>query len=283
MRISIVIFSLIIQSQASICQVFDLNSNWTEIRYKISDGSVQSINNYRVDGDTIIGNVQYARIIRNGNFELAIRESVDFKVFVYYPETELEYLLYDFDWIEGKTLYFQEPQLNEVNTYFTINTIDSIELLDGKYYKCLKVDDEIFCIRGIGSIDGFFSFFFEQPLDGTRTAILCFYKGEQLIYSNPDYNNCTVHTELIKNCNNDNFIKIYPQPSNGTITIELLSNASEDAIEILIFDERGIIVDSFELFERNSIKIQNLPVGTYFYQIYTPLNQKYSGKIIITN
>jgi hypothetical protein len=245
-------------------------------------------------------------------------------------------------------------------------TIDSIQLLDGKYYQYVKYGDKSLIIRCIGITDSFFELNFGWPTNGDQRALLCFYMGDTLVYSNPKYNYCffvaitdiinvpataiagtplllsgtvvpdnatyqdiiwsvydegttgatiidgelntthhgtvvvtaTVHYDMFDTTYTQNFtievkpdvgvnepvqelsnIKVYPNPSNNSVTVEFLEDTDVDTFKI--FDTKGSLIKIYEVKNKSIIEVQNLEKGTYVYSAILPNNQKLSGKIII--
>jgi virulence-associated protein VapD len=277
----ILILLLIVQGAKG--QFFDKNSNWTIITTNLFDESFSEISSYKVIEDTVINAKTYFKVYKNNIFYCALRETEDNKIYCYFSDIQRELLTYDFNWEQGKELKYHPYEENGIsNTYATINKIDSVKLLDNKYYKCLKSGDDIFCIQGIGDLNGFFSFLFPNPLNGDKTAILCFYKDKQLIYSNSDFNNCGVTSISDISIYSDYNLKVYPIPSNGNVIIELSGNDFICAETITIYNQSGEFIKSYKINGARVINISQLNKGIYIYHITSLKGQKKSGKIIIT-
>ncbi|HOF15277.1 MAG TPA: T9SS type A sorting domain-containing protein [Bacteroidales bacterium] len=277
MKTKKLILILLLITQGAKGQFFDERSNWSIITTNLFDSTFSEISTFKVDGDTLIGVKTYFKIYKDNTFYCALRETEDHKIYCYFSDIQAELLTYDFDWEEGKELKYQPYEENGTyETYTTINQIDSIKLLDDIYYRCLKSNDTIFCIQGIGSLKGFFSFLFPQPTNGAQTSLLSFYKGQQLIYSNSEFN------AIPDRCYSDNKVKVYPIPSNGNVTIELLDDDFINVNAINLYDESGKLIKSHKINGSRSININQLSLGIYFYQITSLKGQKKSGKIIIT-
>ena len=121
---------------------------------------------YEIGRDTVINELSYYQLMKDSVFFGAVREDEYRQVFVYFPDTGQEELLYDFNW--G-------------------NETDSIRLFNNQPY-AVKTCGWSKIIQGIGSLNGFFA-----PLDEPETAtteLLCYWKNEQLLYLNPSYTNC---------------------------------------------------------------------------------------------
>ena len=143
-------------------------------------------------------------------------------------------------------------------------------------------DNGIFCIRGIGSMHGLFSHMFFSPTNGEQTALLCFHKGDQLIYSNPDYNYCGETSIVVETIDSDNGIKMYYQILDESLVLELYGDEIADVSMVQIFNESGTLIKSCNIDNTRIIKIDQLPADIYIYQVISKNGQKNSGKILIT-
>jgi len=351
----------------SLGQAFSKNSSWTEITTNRFDDTFSEINTYKIDGDTLIGGINYSKLHRNNNFYSALRETENNRIFVYFPDLDRELLIYDFDWDYNKTLYSQTWNGDSVVQAVVPNggPQQFIILLDGKRHRFINIGDARL-IKGIGDTRGFFSSTFETPTNGDQTTLLCFYRGDTLVYRNPSFNDCFVAVTRIINVpttamvdipltlsgtvipNNatsrnivwsihnagttgatiidnklhatakgivmvratvshgmalnmaytQNFtievkpmsinepqefsnIKVYPNPSSHSITVEFLENLEVDTFKI--FDLKGALTKLYEVNGKDTvtIEVQDLAKGTYVYAAILKNNQKLSGKIII--
>lgn len=284
MKNTILTLCFILMSLGTHGQYFDKQSNWTIITTNTLDKNFTRIDTYRVDGDTLFNGKNYWKVNLNNFFYCAVRVSGDNNVFAYYPDRNEELLVYDFNWVIGKELKFQASEENgEYFTYYSeIKEIDSLQLLDNKYYKYIKSDNNIYCIQGLGDLDGFFSFVISRPTNGDQTALLCFYKGEQLIYSNPRYSNCSVtvlqNTDI---ANSEPGIKIYPQPSKGGITVELVGSQFDGAESIRIYSQNGSLVGSMKIDSTRQIDLNVASSGVFIYQISDQKGKVVSGKMYL--
>lgn len=274
------ILILILFAQVVNGQVFNKNSNWSLITTNRFDDAYYEIATYKLEGDTTINDLKYYKVLKNENFYCALRES-DSEVYAYFSDFDSELLIYNFNWSPNDTLYHQvsyDPDSMYIQTVLG-NTIDSVQLIDGNYYKCVKnYTGDISIIRGIGDTRGFFISTFELPPDGSQFSLLCFYKGETLIYSNSEYNYC--NSSSLNDIIDSNFqINVYPNPSNHTITIELPQNTNIDTLHI--FNINGCLIKSYDVCGRNIIEAQNLSKGIYILSASSKNIKKMTTKIII--
>jgi hypothetical protein len=282
MKTNILILATLLMVQLANCQYFNKSSNWTVIKTNAFDESYRKRVSYKVLGDSIVGGKEYLKVYINDAFRFLMRESGEGIVYVYQPSYEKDLVVYDFNWSEGKTLehqFWEEP--DEFYPYISINTIDSIKLLDDKYYKCLKIDDKVYCIQGLGGMQGFFRHMFPIPTDGTRAALLCFFHGDQLIYSNTDYKDCSSIRVDVENEMISEQVLVYPQPSGGIVTFEFPKLQFGKVNQLKIFSESGKLVCSQQISNINQITISDLNDGVYIYSFLSQEKQMITGKFIV--
>ena len=223
---------------------FEPRSRWTVVQTNIFDPRYYREYNYEVLGDTLINDVYYYKLFCDGHYYAALRESYDNKIYAYFSNDIIdgimgediqdgEYLIYDFDWTPNKTLYCQsfryDYNCSIIEQAVLGNTIDSILLLDGNYY---KVVNDI--VQGLGSLTGFFWYFFPQLTDGSDYGVHTFYINDVLVYRNPTLDG------IVEDCNNG--ISIYPNPTTGKFYI---STDGKDA-RADIYDSLGRKIKSID-------------------------------------
>ena len=189
---------------------FSKKSSWKEITTNLFDSTFFEINTFSIKGDTTINGKNYSKIYANNKYCSAFRETDDNRIYVYWSNgfQPGEYLTYDFDWYPGKKLYFHYPdEMGGIDSAVLVtlgNSIDSIQLLDGKYYQFVKIGNSQFgpelLIKGIGkNTGGFFNHTLGPPIpNGDQYALFCFFIDDILVYSNP-FLNCSfvAVTEII--------------------------------------------------------------------------------------
>lgn len=233
---------------------FEPRSRWTVVQTNIFDPRYYREYNYEVSGDTLINDVYYYKILCDGNYYVALRESHDNKIYAYFSSYNGpfmqpgEYLIYDFDWSPNKTLYCQLLYDNSMFEQATLgSTIDSILLLDGNYYKW---NGDI--IQGIGSLSGFFWYSIPHATDGSDYGLHTFYRNDVLVYRNPTLDG------IADDCNNR--ISVYPNPSSGKFNISVDGNEGRADI----YDSLGRKVTSIEsLVDAAEVDLSGYGKGVY--------------------
>ena len=195
--ILIIIFALlattIVNSQTE--PIFSKNSKWSIISSNAPAYIAYEIHDFKLGEDTIIGGQTYSKVFRDNIYYNALRETEDHKIYVYYPpeyDINYEILLYDFKWEANKTLQIQaaDPFYPDVYDLITLgNEIDSIQLLDGKYYQYIDCYGGTL-IRGIGHTKGFDYLISPQPTCFCPVDLLCFYIDDELVFRSPYYVDC---------------------------------------------------------------------------------------------
>lgn len=269
---------IVCQSISVSGQIFDKTSNWTEITTKTYDPSVCNIKKYELNGDTTINNLNYTKLYINGELKGGIRETQDSLIYTYFLSNEQEVLIYDFSWKVGKTIYSQKYDESTFETMCEITKIDSLLLEDGNYYEYVQTSLECKIIQGISSTFGFFSNTFYFPWNGDQTRLLCFYKGTQLVYSNPDYDFCDSCQQLYSNINEKSII------NSISVSKENVSFSFNQPVKkVLIYSNQGALVRTCYVLGLPSMDITICEYGNYVYQVIAENDKVYVGKFIINN
>ena len=177
---------------------------------------------------------------------------------------ESEELLYDYDLEEGE--YF----LDETDHPMRVTEVTIITDLNGVSRKKISFNflglpsaHEVW-IEGIGSDRGFMhvgQWEAAHDSEGEMYHMLCYHVNDDVIYVNPEYNDCDI--DDVEENTVGNSISIYPNPANEVIKILNDNNLSITGIEII--DLTGRIVLSTEKCE--DINISELAEGQYFVKI----------------
>jgi hypothetical protein len=258
------------------------HSSWTEVEVN-QYSQCSSTKCYTFEGDITINGYQYAKL-NNGD---GVRETKDGKVYIYLYAEKKELLAYDFAWEVGKNMYFEYLDYDVTDMDMSIRTdsikitqIDSILLLDGKYYK--RVRD---FVQGIGHLSDFYYTVYSHgpmPTCGPiEKRISCYYRNGALLYKSPNDETCNA-CDLINDVpaiavGRDKAILV-KQSSDGVI-LECLEN--NEISLVYIFDIAGKQLGLYQMANRREITVNGLAPGVYFYSAIGK-NKKYSDKFIVT-
>jgi len=207
----------------------------------------------------------------------AIRQDIlNKKVFYIPPAETTEQLLYDFNMQVGDTV----KGFLETFSYHddTIISIDSVKV-DSTYCKRWNINTcyNIYFIEGIGSTYGLIE---QSPgciTDQADYTITCFQQNGQTLY--PDTTtNCQVITAVNSLDEISNHVKIFPNPSVNSITVQV------DKIRLIqIVDLYGKTVKRIiNKCNEYEIDIKDIPTGIYLIKIDTD-NGIFTKNIIKNN
>ncbi len=240
-------------------------------------GNSDELYSILISGDTIIQSQTYHKLdipyIKSNNsgicdhkmngYQGAFRQDkVNRKVYFIRPSETTEQLLYDFTLQVGDTV---KGVLASFTGYSdTVKSIDSVQVGD-TYRKRWIINScyNINLIEGIGSTYGLIN-----PSPGCATDLMdysltCFQQNSESLY--PDFKtNC----DLISSSGPVNMISdqviVYPNPSDGLITIEL---NEEGSYSIQLVDILGNILLVKEINKQQKTEICDTPSGMYFLRI----------------
>ena len=232
---------------------------------------------YKYDGDTTINAVLYKKMLKssdNGkswNDLGAVRQD-EHKVYFISKGSVEEYLTYDFsDEMECrmKSDYYV---FSLASDSITINTIKKARW--GFYHKAPNstyeqvLSDNIYdfddvIIEDIGSV--YSPCFDTLPFSpagicGARyyTYLLCVQKGNNVIWHNPNYEECYYERTAVETIEN-NLISLSPNPVKDKLTLSLPNTENE----IKIFDLQGKLLLQQNVGFSAEIIVSMLPMGTY--------------------
>jgi hypothetical protein len=246
--------------------------HWQEAEYhfasELPNCEAKVLINYWISGDTVFKGINYKKLYRECvysdkhvypdgiSFRLGIREDQNGRIYITDNVSySTEFFLYDFsDWNIGDTLFLNRGDDNITPKIITENTLDSIMLLDGSYAKSFTGFDQLMLINGIGFTKGFL--FPIAPYSGSYMGgmIVSFYKGDKLIWKNPDYVD-------LKNLTPGNAVKAYT--SEGRLIVEVPDNANR----LEVYSVNGIFRQNYFTKFSQVIKTSPLPTGMYIYQL----------------
>lgn len=176
-----------------------------------------------------------------------------------------EVLLYDYDLEEGDFFHDDDDHPMQVMEVSTITDNNGIARKKISFEFIGLPDETEYWIQGIGSDRGFMYVGRYEPeyeSDGEMYHMLCYHIGENLIYINPEYNQCDID-DVEENVADDN-VSIYPNPAKDIVKI--LNNNDLTISNIEIIDLTGRIVLSTD--KAADIDISELSEGQYFVKVY---------------
>ena len=231
-------------------------------------------------GDTIIGDVQYMKIMGTLNdgyphLFTVLREE-DGKVWKRHLNTSEETLLYDFTASVGDTLCFGEPGAS-----FVLDSISMVQIGDvdrRKFWFGLEYDGlgnpraKETWVEGIGSDFGLLWSGYYGVYDGWH-CLLCFHQYGELVWQNPEYNTCSYPYDAIEE-NKDSEISVYPNPVRDRVVIEGI-----EAVEIQVYNTLGRVVKT--VWGTNEIPVADLPQGVYMLRIADIEGRIFMEKVMV--
>jgi len=289
---------LLVQSQTSVYHPFpDSNACWNVNMSQgmcFMGGFISEDYSLTISGDTVINSQTYHKLttpfvqatITGGctqqnfaGYQGAFRQDIaGRKVYFVPPTLSTEQLLFDFtmeigDTVKGYLAAFNSPADTVVET-------DSV-LIGADYRKRWLTNPcyDIYLIEGIGSTFGLL-----KPSPGCATdmdyySLTCFSQDGQTLYPEP-----SVECQLITSINNidpiSDAVQIYPNPSNGSITIGF--DKPETIKELRLTDMTGKIILQKQLNNQPKVNIDKLPGGTYLLTIVDRKNS-ISTRIIVSS
>ena len=176
-----------------------------------------------------------------------------------------EITLYDYDLEVGD--YFNDEdehpmRVTEVSTITDHNGVSRKKIT----FSFVGLEDATeYWIEGVGSNRGFIymgQYAPDPQGEGDIFHLLCYHIGDNLIFTNPEYNTCDID-EIDENLTENN-INIYPNPAKDIVKI--LNNNDLNITNIEIVDLTGRIVLSTD--KADDINISELSEGQYFVKIY---------------
>lgn len=282
------------KSQTSVYHPFpDSNAVWN-INFTSDCSFGSAIEDYSIalSGDTSIKSqiyhkltIPYVQFYSTGtctqyhtaSYRGAIRQDIaNKKVFYVPPAYETEQLLYDFTMQVGDTVKgFIGSYANPKDTVVSMDSV----LINNNYRKRWNINPcyGIYFIEGIGSTYGLIEMSLGCITDQAGYSITCFNQDGHSLY--PD---TTTNCQLITSVNPADAIlkqvKIFPNPSNGSFTIDI--GQYQDIREIQVSNLLGNIVSRRQITNQKRINIDYLQSGTYIMTIIDKGNRKISRKII---
>ncbi len=265
--------------------------NFNFAHYCFWDGTANENYSITISGDTVINDMLYHKLITPfiesystgtcggwlpTGYKGAIRQDIaNRKVYFVPPDDISEQILYDYNMQIGDTVRGITQSYLPDNEDIVL-AIDSV-LVGNSYRKRWIINDwyNVHFIEGIGSTYGLI-----EPSPGYTTdfwnfELTCFQQNGETLFPEPN-SDCQLITAITETNNYSTFVRIFPNPSHGTVEIEMKGKG----IKILeIIDMKGVIIFQ-KMTEKTNITIQNLPEGIFIISIINEQNNKTSYKIL---
>ena len=215
--------------------------------------------------DTLIGSYNYSKIYRcGGAYKGALRDdSVARKVYFIPADSASELLIYDFSVQNGDTafVYDEEGPYTDVFTPVQHHYVytDSV-LINGNYRKRVKFGDAPgMWIEGIGGTQGLFREAWAN-VSNYYTSLDCMSHADTTLYPTTSIGPCSL-TEGIATTESSDALKLYPNPTTGTCTIETGQNTGST---VEIKDVLGNTVLASGIRGSATIDLSGQAPGIYF-------------------
>lgn len=236
---------------------------------------------YQFSGDSVLNGKTYHKLYEstdsnqlNWSFNSLWHEKND-SVHKYNSTSGMDELIYDFNINVGDTF--------EVNDFLSMK-VDSVGFKNwgGILRKCwyLNITDgyspiTTVWVEGIGQT-GYFIRPTEIDITGAFVELLCFHENGDVIYQNPGYNSCYMHTSAPIIEKLSDVVKVYVTGEN-MILVHPLSNYP-GIIEVYNITGNKIVQMEIKLTES---KIRLPSKGTYIYRFISQPGEIQTGKVVV--
>jgi len=240
----------------------------------------------KFEGDTVIGCIIYKKVWKTTDTNLVawvadgqIRES-NFEVYYLRPNSNEEFLIYDFMVNTGDTIY-----LHGFDIPYILDSIGMATLLNGEprpiYYYSSPFSPGFVetWIEGVGSNFGIMDSG-SLGMVGDDPKMMCFTENGILKYHNPYFDDCYVLAGI-----NDpelNEHTLYPNPTSGSFTIQFRDRPTLP-LTMEFHDLTGKVIKTIPLQEGvNPVTLQAPSSrGMYFYRLMDARGIRASGKLMV--
>ncbi len=182
-----------------------------------------------------------------------------------------EYLIADFTLNTDDTLLYEVD--NAITVYpLRVYSIDTVVMMDGSerlsyHYYC---DDELGksnyipspSIQGVLNISRLHGELFHCSLadDWNAGHIICYFEDGVLVYSNPNYEDCSVSSIGI-DMDSDEYV-VFPNPGGDEISIQVKDHVG--ILDYSVFSSTGSIIKEGRFNSGETISTTNISPGLYF-------------------
>lgn len=255
-----------------------------------------------VDGDTIINNIEYKKIINQGDlcnypyYTFAREDTINKQVYYHYSDTT-EIMIYDFSLTEGDTLRstFQYSEFDMVLDSISVHLpqyspcflppevyINEPRIFYLSHVNCLHCD-QIIWIEGIGNISNPFYSFESWTAGSLGNALLCHF--DETGFRDYHYVYCEepepcqgpiVSTDEVEK---ETLIKFYPNPFSDKVYLEVADDV--DFINsIEFYNSEGLLIRRESEILSQNINLSRFNSGLIYVVIRTKNGKVITKKLI---
>lgn len=280
--IVLMLFSNQLEAQETYINMLDTNVIWEEYDYT-AEGPDYYYYEYRIEGDTIIDNKLYYRLIRYNYNEYYlvgyIRQDDSGKVYfrvvdedilnqicyiqsIGNPPLNIDLLLMDFGAQVGDTIQMPFTNIQYPPEAVVVYSTNLIEI-NGLMHRIIYFSDDFAIvgnwIEGIGSDNGLFVFWC-PPGIGEGTGLHC-YSNEE-----PIYGECVSGINLLEK--NYLGLEIFPNPTNSKVNVTISNNIK--AKWVRVYEITGRVVLQEPMTENSmQLNVGELVKGMYLLEVET--------------
>jgi len=256
---------------------------------------------YRFAGDTLLDTLHYREILLSEDSAATwkvtgfARETPEGKVYFrkkYWGDSiSNEGLTYDFSLLPGDTMYFYNPFLDNFHDTCVLVRLDTVEMFDSarKVFHMKSLTCQSICYgeeawyEGIGSLTGpLLSGFPFNPWTGSWQTLLCVHYGNQLIYSDPDFDECYYNTTAVPKFAADPAkIRVTPDPVTDISFLKVPGPPGDHLLEI--FSQNGRLLQKRKIRGEDPVTIRTtlFRPGLYFFRVTKKNGSVFTGRFII--
>ena len=243
--------------------------------YVIQGDSLHNTISYRkmwMSYDSILSGLMYQGLVREDN-----------NVVYYVPHDATEGVLYDFNLVEGDTVFVKNMFCGDMELEATVVEIDTVEYfgIERKRWQLESEGWTEYWLDGIGSLSGPMHSFYSLCIICPVWDLLCFHENDDLLYIMPGQTNCYQTSVGIEEQLAEATFKILPNPVNQGQYFEIES--SQGIRNISIYNSVGLLVKqmSFAPNEKTIIKTDDMKPGLYLVKIETWNKLTITKKLLI--
>jgi len=276
----ILLFFLFVSPELARCQSLNLMNSgyiWRDLeRTSENFDCCTYTHSIKFFGDTVLNLMAYKKVWQSDDSTQSHWQTIgfvreDLKKGLYYKNLhgiQDEQLLYNYNLKLNDTVKISDILSYKDSSFFIVSNIENV-LIDGsirKKYLLVYPEYHDFTetwIENIGSLSGLLREGFFYCLCNEKTLLCCFH-DEEMIYKNPEYDQCYYSKTQIDGLNTiqSRQFKIIKDFSNQHVILQFPDKKQR---KISVFNSAGAMVDAFETRESEEIlNISSYQSGLYF-------------------